>query len=83
MQGIRSDNLFADLGLRYKILKGRGVFNFSVRDIFASRFRESVTTQDDFYIYSFGQRGRFITMGFSYGFGKGEAMQFSGSRRRH
>lgn len=82
VQSLISDNLFADLGLRYKILKGKGVFNFSVRDVFASRFRESVTTQEDFYIYSFGQRGRFITMGFSYGFGKGEAMQFSGSRRR-
>jgi outer membrane receptor protein involved in Fe transport len=74
-------NLFADIGLRKKIMKGRGVLNFSVRDLFASRIRESVTSQDDFYIYSFRQRGRFITMGFSYGFGKGEAMEFSGSKR--
>ncbi len=77
-----SANLFADIGLRKKILKGRGVINFSVRDLFASRFRESETSQDDFYIYSRRQRGRFITLGFSYGFGKGEAMEFSGSRRR-
>jgi len=76
-----SGNLFADIGLRKKMIKGRGVLSFSVRDLFASRIRESVTSQDDFYIYSFRQRGRFITMGFSYGFGKGEAMEFSGSKR--
>ncbi|MFK7772292.1 MAG: TonB-dependent receptor [Saprospiraceae bacterium] len=76
-------NLFADIGLRKKIMNGRGVLNFSVRDLFASRIRESVIDQDDFYAYSFRQRGRFITLGFSYGFGKGEAMEFSGARRRH
>jgi len=83
IQGINSENLFADLGLRYKILKGKAVFNFSVRDVFASRIRESVRETEDFYAYSFGQRGRFITLGFSYGFGKGEAMTYSGGRRRH
>ena len=83
IQGRVSGNIFADLGLRKKILKGRGVFNFSVRDIFASRFRESETDQPTFYVYSWGRRGRFITFGFSYGFGKGEAMEFSGARRRH
>ncbi len=82
LQGTNADNLFADLGIRKKILKGRGVINFSIRDIFASRVRESETDQDDFYLYNWGQRGRFITMGFSYGFGKGEAMEFSGRRRR-
>ncbi len=82
IQGSRSANLFADLGMRYKIIKGKGVFNFSIRDIFASRIRESISESDDFYIYSFGQRGRFITLGFSYGFGKGEAMTYSGGRRR-
>ncbi len=77
-----SGNLFADLGLRKKIMKGKGVLNLSVRDIFASRIRESETSQDDFYVYSRQQRGRFITFGFSYGFGKGEAMEFSGQKRR-
>ena len=77
-----SDNLFADLGLRKKILKGKGVFNLSVRDVFASRIQESVTNQPGFYLYNWGQRGRFVTFGFSYGFGKGEAMEFSGQRRR-
>jgi len=82
VQGESSANIFADFGLRYKMLKGKAVINLSVRDVFASRFRESIVDQDDFYIYSFGQRGRFITMGFSYGFGKGEAMEFRGGGRR-
>ena len=81
IQSIVSGNLFADLGLRKKLMKGRGVINFSVRDLFASRIRESEISQDDFYIYSRRQRGRFIILGFSYGFGKGEAMEFSGRKR--
>ena len=83
VQSVVSGNLFADIGLRKKIMKGKGVLNFSVRDLIASRIRESETSQDDFYAYSFRQRGRFITLGFSYGFGKGEAMEFSGAKRRH
>lgn len=81
VQGIRSANIFADLGLRKKIMKGRGVINFSIRDVFTSRVRENETNQRDFYIYSRRQRGRFITLGFSLGFGKGEAMEFTGRRR--
>lgn len=82
VQGILSDNAFANFGLRYKILNGKGVFSFSVRDIFASSVRENTIDQQTFYLYSKGARGRFITFGFSYGFGKGEAMQYSGQRRR-
>ena len=82
VQGVVSANIFADFGLRYKMLKGRAVISLSVRDIFASRIRENVIDQDEFYIYSFGQRGRFMTLGFSYGFGKGEAMEFRGGGRR-
>ncbi|MGB3590017.1 MAG: TonB-dependent receptor [Tunicatimonas sp.] len=73
---------FGDVGLRKKMLDGRAVVNFSVRDVFASRIRENVINQPEFYLYSFEQRGRFITLGFSYGFGKGEAMTYSGARRR-
>ena len=83
VQGIVSDQISADLGLRKKIMKGRGIFNLSVRDIFASRIRESELSGLDFYTYSRGLRGRFVTLGFSYGFGKGEAMEFSGRGRRH
>jgi len=81
VQGVVSANAFADMGIRYKLLKGRAVINFSVRDIFASRIREDQIDQNDFSIYHFSQRGRFITLGFSYGFGKGEAMEFTGRRR--
>ncbi len=76
-------NVFADLGVRKKLMDGRGVLNLSVRDVFASRFRESETTQANFYLYSRSQRGRFVTLGFSYGFGKGEAMEFGGNKGRH
>lgn len=82
VQGITSGNIFSDLGFSYKFQGGKAVLNASVRDVFASRYRETVVDQDDFYLYSYGQRGRFITLGFSYGFGKGEAMQYSGGRRR-
>jgi len=81
VQGIRSANTYADFGMRYKILKGRAVFNFSIRDVFASRINKVTIDNEEFFLYSERQRGRFITLGFSYGFGKGEAMQYSGKRR--
>jgi hypothetical protein len=73
--------LSGDLGLRKKFMKGKAVVNLSVRDVFASRIRETIADQPDFYIYSRRYRGRFVTLGFSYGFGKGEAMEYSGRRR--
>lgn len=72
---------FVDLGVRKKIVKGRIILNLSVRDVFATRVDETITSQPDFYLYNSRQRGRFINFGISYGFGKGEAMQFSGQRR--
>jgi outer membrane receptor protein involved in Fe transport len=72
---------FADLGLRKKVSKGKLVIQFSVRDVFASRYREIMTFGEDFYVYSNSIRGRFVTLGLSYGFGKGEAMTYSGRRR--
>lgn len=81
IQGEVSAVTFADLGLRKKISKGKLVLNLSVRDVFASRNREIMTYGDDFYVYSNSARGRFVTLGLSYGFGKGEAMTYSGRRR--
>jgi hypothetical protein len=52
-----------------------------MRDTFRSRISESTIDRTEFYLYTFQQRGRFITLGFSYGSGKGEAMTYSG--RRH
>lgn len=82
VQGVTSENAFMNVGLRKKILKGKAVVNLSVRDVFASRIQETVVSQDDFYSYSYSQRGRFIAIGFSYGFGKGEAMEYLGGKRR-
>jgi outer membrane receptor protein involved in Fe transport len=72
---------FADLGLRKKVSNGKLILNFSVRDIFATRNREINTFGEGFYLYSNSLRGRFVTLGLSYGFGKGEAMTYSGRRR--
>ncbi len=81
LQQVVSENLFFDIGLRKKIVKGKIILNLSIRDLFASRIDETVTSQSDFYLYNSRQRGRFVSFGISYGFGKGEAMQFSGQRR--
>ncbi len=81
IQGETEDILFTDLGVRKKIMNGKGVFSLSVRDLFASRINESYTFQPAFQLYSFRQRGRFVTLGFSYGFGKGEAMEFGAAKR--
>lgn len=75
-----SENLFMDFGARKKILKGKAILNLSIRDVFASRVFESITEQPTFYLRNFGQRGRFVTFGISIGFGKGEAMEFSGQK---
>ena len=82
VQNVVSGFAFMDLGLRKKLWDGKGVINASVRDVFASRIRESYVDNDDFYLYNFSQRGRFMTLGFSYSFGKGEAMTYSGRRHR-
>ncbi len=82
VQSLISSQLFADLGIRKKMLKGKAIINLSIRDIFASRIRESEIDQSEFFLYNRSLRGRFIALGFSYGFGKGEAMEFSGRRRR-
>jgi hypothetical protein len=62
-------------------MKGKTIVNLSVRDVFASQIFESETLQPSFYLYNYRLRGRFITLGVSYGFGKGEAMEFSGQKR--
>ena len=82
IQGVQADNLYVDFGLRYKILKGRGSFSLGGRDVFASRVRQTTIDSDDFFTFSRSQRGRFVTLGFSYGFGKGDAIEYSGNRRR-
>lgn len=72
---------FADLGIRKKIAKGKIVIDLSVRDIFETRIFESVIDQPEYFLYNWNTRGRFFTLGLSYGFGKGEAMTYTGRRR--
>lgn len=81
IQGEVSESYFADFGLRKKVLKGKVILNLSVRDAFATRIDERFSEQGDFYALDSRMRGRFMTFGISYGFGKGEAMEFSGQRR--
>jgi outer membrane receptor protein involved in Fe transport len=83
IQGTRLQTAYMDAGFRVKFLKGKGVIDFGARDIFATRLERIVIDQTDFYLYSFGQRGRYLTLGVSYGFGKGEAMTYSGGGHRH
>ncbi len=70
-----------DLGVRKKVFGGKIVCNLGVRDVFASRIRESIIDRGDFFVSSRSYRGRFVTFGVSYGFGKGEAMTYGGGRR--
>lgn len=81
VQGNMSGFAFMDIGGRKKLWDGKGVINFSVRDVFASRINERFVNQPQFELYDFSLRGRFITLGFSYSFGKGEAMSYTGRRR--
>ncbi|TRZ43563.1 outer membrane beta-barrel family protein [Robertkochia solimangrovi] len=81
VQGEISGFAFLDAGLRKKLWQGKAIINLGVRDLFASRIEENNIRQADFYQYNQSLRGRFLTLGFSYSFGKGEAMTYSGGRR--
>lgn len=80
LQGYISENKSADLGLRKKLLKGRLITNLSVRDVFASRVFENHVIQPEFTDYSRYKPGRYVTFGVSFGFGKGEAMEFASQK---
>lgn len=82
VQGQVSETAFMDLGLRKQFVQGKVVVNLSVRDLFNSRIFENAIVQNTFDSFSSSQRGRFLTLGISYGFGKGQAMTYSGGRRR-
>lgn len=71
-----------DIGLRKKMLKGKAVVSLGVRDLFETQIYGRTVSKTDYHLNFEGKRGRFITLGFSYGFGKGEAMTYSGRRRR-
>ncbi|MGB5355250.1 MAG: TonB-dependent receptor [Eudoraea sp.] len=81
VQGDVAETVFMDVGLRKKFIKGKAVVNLSVRDVFNSRIFETSIAQSNFTSSNSNQRGRFLTLGISYGFGKGQAMTYSGGRR--
>lgn len=81
IQGETAGFPYLDLGLRKKVWKGKVVVNFAVRDVFASRIREYTANEPEFYLFNSSMRGTFYTLGVSFGFGKGEAMTYSGRRR--
>lgn len=82
LQTITKAMTYANLGIRKKILKNRGVLNLSVQDLFNSSKNISYTDPSaTFYQYSEHRRDKQrIILGFSYSFGKGEAMEFSGQK---
>ncbi|MEM8508754.1 MAG: outer membrane beta-barrel family protein, partial [Bacteroidota bacterium] len=63
VQGEINGIAFLDFGLRKKILKGKAVLNFSVRDAFASRIRENQIVQNDFEVFNRSFRARFVSLG--------------------
>lgn len=75
-----SDSFYTNFGVRKKIVNGKLILNLSIRDVFASRRYKYTTKQPDYYLFKNVQQGRFVTFGISYGFGKGEAMEFSGQK---
>lgn len=75
-----SDSFYANFGVRKKIINGKLILNLSIRDVFATRRYRYTTNQPNYYLFKNVQQGRFITFGVSYGFGKGEAMEFSGQK---
>lgn len=82
-QGTESSQQFMDMGLRKKMLDGKLVASLGIRDVFASRISVTEADQEDFYLYNESFRGRFVSLGISYGFGKGEAMEYSGRGSRY
>lgn len=76
-QYIMDENLYMDFAMRKKIMNGKLTATLAVRDVFSSRTHHAIADQITFYKKSNFQRGRFVTFGVSFGFGKGEAMAFS------
>ncbi|MGB0404312.1 MAG: TonB-dependent receptor domain-containing protein [Salibacteraceae bacterium] len=81
VQGEQSGFALMDIGIRKKFGEGKTVVSLGVRDVFASRIRESYASESNFYSYNYSKRGRFFVLGVSYSFGKGEAMTYTGGRR--
>ena len=84
VDGERGPSRNINFGVRKKIVDGRGVINLMVRDIFRTRVSESTAIRSNFIVNNWSTSGTFFSLGLSYGFGKGEAMEYQskGGRRR-
>ena len=52
-----SQNAYADLGIRKKVIAGKGVINLSMRDVFASRVRRATIDQPEYFLATRDTRG--------------------------
>ncbi|MFV0540894.1 MAG: hypothetical protein ACK5MZ_06610 [Aestuariibaculum sp.] len=50
--------------------------NLAVRDVFVLRYEKRFIVQDNFSTYNKKYAWLFFTVGFSYGLGKGEALEY-------
>jgi outer membrane receptor protein involved in Fe transport len=81
IQGYDKAQYYSDLGIRKKFMKGRAVINLSVKDVFNTRKHKFESKSTDFYNYNESQwSGRMMVLGISFGFGKGETMEYSGMK---
>ena len=79
LQGYYKESHYSDLGIRKQFMKGRAVVNLSVKDLFNTRKHVFESENEQFYTYNSHQRSkRIIVLGFSFGFGKGDTMEYSG-----
>ncbi|MEL6924085.1 MAG: outer membrane beta-barrel family protein, partial [Bacteroidota bacterium] len=79
VQAIRKAIFYLDFGLRKKLLEGRVVINFSLRDVLQSRWYINEVDVPSFYRYTESLwGGRTFTLGLSYAIGKGHALEHSG-----
>ncbi|MFY0655109.1 MAG: TonB-dependent receptor family protein, partial [Cyclobacteriaceae bacterium] len=83
VQGTSLGYAYTDFGIKKKFMKGRAVVNFSMRDLFKTRKYRTEVDLQEFYRYSQRMRNpQQIVFGLSYGFGKGDAMEYAGQSRR-
>ncbi|TKG93833.1 TonB-dependent receptor [Puteibacter caeruleilacunae] len=81
LQGFYKAVNYSDFGMRKKFMKGKGVVHLSVRDLFDSRKQVFESKSADFKTYRENQRsGRIVVVGVSFGFGKGDTMEYSGMK---
>ncbi|MCL3781389.1 TonB-dependent receptor [Prolixibacteraceae bacterium JC049] len=81
LQSTSSAVSYADFGIRKQLLKKKAVLHLSVKDVFNTRKHENETDLPSFYSFNTSQHSkRIIVLGLSFGFGKGETMEYSGMK---